>query len=68
MSRWTHSLCADCYGEEEPGRQPVTVADDFRLWEDCCRCGKRHRSGIYYRKNPWKFRCNGKGGTHDGEG
>lgn len=50
MSRWTHSVCDDCYGVLEPGRQPTRLIE--AVLEFCCRCGDLTASGIYYRADP----------------
>ena len=49
-SKWTHSICMDCYEREEPDRSPTVMfpPDD----EICCFCGARTDDGIYYRKDP----------------
>lgn len=56
-NRWSHALCDGCYQYEEPFREPVRMkpADP----ENCCRCGKLTFSGIYYRKRPEAYKCNG---------
>jgi len=49
-SRWTHLVCAECYGLLEPGRAPSVVRDDDE--DQCCLCGKDTGDGIYYRGDP----------------
>ena len=42
-----HVICAACYSEREPGREPIRVRDDAE--DTCCFCGARTSDGIYYR-------------------
>ncbi len=66
MSRWTHSICEDCWNEREP-LEPVRLKPEIRQAESCCYCGQTHTSGIYIRDN-WAFtRCRGETGIHKGE-
>lgn len=58
MSRWTHSFCDNCYAEAAPGRQPTRFIEDGPV--ACCKCGKMHESGIYYRCDPETLLCKGK--------
>ena len=58
MSKWTHSICAECWGKKNPDRQPVKTIDGPR--EVCCFCGQSHASGIFIRHNPEELRCEGK--------
>lgn len=60
MSRWTHSLCDECYAVLQPGREPSRIVQADM--EACCRCCAMHQSGIYYRANPEHMAC---GGKHD---
>ena len=61
MSRWTHSICSECYEKLYPGRtNPVRFKEEFREEEPCCFCQKVHKSGIYVRHDPKELRC-----THD---
>jgi hypothetical protein len=60
MSRWIHSICEDCYEEQEPGRKPVRVREPEE--ETCCFCGKPTTDGIFYRFDPSKLKC-----EHDDE-
>lgn len=50
MSRWTHSICSECWNARYPGREPVALSAGPR--EVCCYCGARHNSGIYVREDP----------------
>jgi hypothetical protein len=52
MTRWTHSLCNDCWDKRNPDRPSPRAdvgADDI-----CCSCGARHKSGLYWREDPNK--------------
>jgi hypothetical protein len=65
MSNFTHSLCESCYAALERGRVPSRVNSDLdepRVKERCCHCGTLHVSGIYYRADPAKMKCQG---AHD---
>lgn len=62
MSKWTHSLCVQCWNGMRPGRQ--TAADGEGDREKCCRCGRVHSSGIYVREDPANMAC---GGKHEGD-
>lgn len=66
MGQWTHSLCDECFKAERPDKvhPPHRIVEEFRDEENCCRCGKRHFSGIYYREDPSLYPCGGEGGTH----
>jgi len=59
-SRWLHTLCRDCYGVCEPGREPHLVVDAAPA--ACCCCNEIADPPIYYRAAPGiGFRC---GGVH----
>jgi hypothetical protein len=51
---WRHSMCRKCWNKQRPHVSSVghEVPEKFRSWDICCFCGKRHKSGIYARKNP----------------
>jgi hypothetical protein len=62
MSRWTHSICDDCwdnvYEAGRKGQLPSRVADaDI---ERCCFCTNNHKSGIYVRYDPKLLPCQGE--------
>ena len=57
MSKWTHSICEECWRKREPNRTPTCMI--AAVTERCCFCGKEHRSGIYVRENPADMECNG---------
>lgn len=59
-NRWRHSLCDPCFKELRPDTIPFRVADKYRCTESCCKCGERHRSGIYYSDEPDRFQCKGQ--------
>lgn len=65
MSKWTHSICGSCWLEREGERPAVRAqnADDV-----CCFCGTKTALGIYIRQDPATVKCQGQGGTHEGEG
>ena len=58
MSRWTHSFCAACWAELNPGREAVRVKDV--AVETCCRCGRQSGAGIYVRHDPQTLPCGGR--------
>ena len=62
MSRWRHSICLECWIVLAPGCIPVVEFPQDQEW--CCRCGRRHDSGIYVRGDPAEFAC---GGEHEEE-
>lgn len=62
MSEWNHVICAACWIEMNPTREPVTLK---RLEKKhCCFCGEPTYTGIYVRGNSEKIMCRGKGGIH----
>lgn len=68
MSRWTHSVCDECYAELEPGRTPYRLVEEHKLRSIiCCRCGDVHTSGIWYRRDPDLLHCQGRGNAHEEE-
>ncbi len=58
MSRWTHSFCAGCWAELNPGRTPVQLKD--APVETCCRCGRPTGAGIFVREDPLSLPCGGE--------
>lgn len=65
MSRFTHSICEQCWAEKEPGRVPYALLDPPR--EPCCYCGREHQSGIRLKQNPELVACGGISGIHKEE-
>ena len=61
VSRFTHSICAGCYEELYPDREPVRVRDGRR--ELCCFCGRSTGDCIFVRHDPEKLRCRGIHGS-----
>jgi hypothetical protein len=59
MSRWTHSICQDCWDKKNPDRQAFRLASVGHDEEKCCYCGKPHTSGIYVREDPAQVPCGG---------
>jgi hypothetical protein len=61
MSKWTHSICTECWEKKYPGRgaHRLLKADT----EKCCFCGKEHASGIFVREHPADMECNGVHGN-----
>jgi hypothetical protein len=63
MSRWTHSICFECWLVRELSNrtadEPLEVREPHRLntpfVESCCSCGHIHQSGIYIRLEPDSF-------------
>jgi hypothetical protein len=51
---WRHSVCRDCWNRRRPHTSSVghEVPARFRVWDICCFCGKKHKSGLYARTNP----------------
>lgn len=49
---WTQAICADCWFDRFPGREPVRFRPEVRESETCCDCGRKTRSGIYVRADP----------------
>lgn len=47
---WNQPICAVCYSNRYPGRNPVRITDAEA--EQCCQCGEETRAGIYYRVDP----------------
>ena len=64
MSKWNHSLCDECWAALEGARIPCRVKDGP---ETCCRCGEVHTSGIYQRRDPLTYLCNGTHALAEGE-
>jgi hypothetical protein len=59
MSRWTHSICVECWIARNPGRKPVRVITEEKP-QPCCFCGDSHVSGIYVRHDPEELICKGE--------
>src|SRR5260370_1158960 len=49
-SRWTHSICVDCWNAKFPEKK--TGPHSSGNVEVCCFCGLTHLSGIYLRMKP----------------
>jgi hypothetical protein len=49
---WTQPACGSCYSARHPGREPVTVNDEYRQAETCAVCGTETLAGIYIRVDP----------------
>ena len=51
---WRHSMCRDCWNRRRPHASSVghEVPARFRVWDICCFCRKKHKSGLYARTNP----------------
>jgi hypothetical protein len=49
---WRQNICDDCWAEQEPGREPIRLKEEFRETERCSWCGKFTTSGIYRRADP----------------
>ena len=51
---WTQPICAACWTERNPDREPVRIkhATD----ETCCHCGAWTRDGIFVRVDPTTVR------------
>lgn len=60
---WTHSICDECWKENNPSRIPVRALTGMKK-EQCCYCGKLHNSGIYTREDETEVLCKGKTGIH----
>jgi hypothetical protein len=61
MSRWTHSICSDCWQLKNPDREPTRIVD--ATMDACCYCGADHTSGIYLRDDPSALLCFGAHGA-----
>ena len=55
MSKWTHSMCSECWKKENPDKDPVKVKN--APVEQCCFCGQPTSMGIYVRHDPSKLNC-----------
>jgi hypothetical protein len=62
MSRWTHSICEDCYYKLREERDWAKLPSRLREPEpeNCCYCGHQHQSGIYVRDDPNLVACKGE--------
>jgi hypothetical protein len=47
---WTQAVCASCWMERNPDREPVRMLES--PVETCCFCGNLAASGIYMRIDP----------------
>ena len=53
MGKWTHSICSRCWNIMFPDKpNPVKLKEEFALELECCACGEKHNSGIFYRESP----------------
>lgn len=52
--KWHHSVCIDCFRRRVSKHYTGHQIPDpkFRVWEICCFCLKRHKSGIHIKRNP----------------
>lgn len=57
MSKWTHSICDDCWHKKEPEIEPSRLVDV--IGNICCFCGLLTTSGIYVREDPTELLCKG---------
>jgi hypothetical protein len=66
VSRWTHAICANCWNEKHPDREPVRLKEEFldETAVPCCFCGKPQQSGIFMRADPFGLACKGEGVVH----
>lgn len=51
---WNQPVCARCFAERNPGREPVRVTERYREPVTCAFCGQPNRDGIYVRIDPQK--------------
>lgn len=56
-SRFTHTICVDCWIKKNPDRQPTRVTG-FKC-ETCCYCKSPTLDGIYVRGKPEETPCKG---------
>ena len=55
-----HPMCEHCWDFVTHCRPPYRLAQDFRDYETCCRCGDQTMSGIYLRHDGSQlFSCPG---------
>lgn len=59
MSKFTHSICEDCWNKKNPDRPVVKIQVGVFSGERCCYCGNIHNSGIFVRDNPSNCLCKG---------
>jgi len=57
MSRFTHSICDDCWDKQHPLKPSIRMK--HRIIDTCCFCSKKHSSGIFVRQDPADMPCNG---------
>ena len=65
MSKWTHSICEECWTLKRGPLTPTRMKEEYREKELCCFCGKEHESGIYLRGDPHLTGCQGRGLVHE---
>jgi hypothetical protein len=68
MAEWNHSICEECWNQDNPGREPFrirSVSGRELVPRPCCACGKNHGSGIWIRRDPRAMPCQGKGIVHE---
>ncbi len=56
MSRFTHSVCAQCWTERHPDR-PARGGEGNGDDISCCYCGRLTSDGIYVRDEPMNTSC-----------
>jgi len=49
---WNQPICDEDWEQRNPGRVPVTIAEEYRETERCAFCGQETRSGIFVRQDP----------------
>jgi hypothetical protein len=62
---YRHSMCRECWRKKRGGKSVgFETPMNRRIFEVCCFCGSRHKSGIHVPKNPnsREVRC---GNAHD---
>jgi hypothetical protein len=61
---YRHSMCRKCWNKHRPHTSSVghEIPPRFRVWETCCFCLERHKSGIRVSKNPGsrELKCGGR--------
>ena len=63
MSKFTHSICDECWQKRNPDLEPYRLVGEYRHQDRCCYCSRVHGSGIYVRDHPADMPCNG---VHEG--
>lgn len=59
MSRWTHSICVECWNKQRPENQVDHGELDNTEPEICCWCEGKTTTGIYLRADPAETLCQG---------